>query len=141
MYHFLLLTKRAAFARNDGDDMNIRAVIRTAKLSLLENMFSHQKSIAGCETLLLLHLLKTVTFHYNTGQHLHCYLGQSIFNSILMVLQYRVAHQDILCAAEDSSSGQMKICSCSFSKWVLTANHMPDTVQGWGQLRHGLWSP
>ena len=58
-----------------------------------------------------------------------------------MVLRCHPAHRDILHAAEDSNSGQMKICSCSFSKWSLITYHMLDAVLGvwymWQQLRHG----
>lgn len=45
-----------------------------------------------------------------------------------MVLRCHLAHWDILPAAEDSSSGQMKICSCSFSKWPPITYHMLDAV-------------
>lgn len=73
-----------------------------------------------------------VKFHYETRLHSDLYLGQNTVSSILMVLMCHPAHQDILHAAQDSSSGQMKICSCLFCKWSLTTYHMPDTVQGWG---------
>ena len=122
-------------------DMNIRTVAGTVKLNLLGPTFPHQKSMAGWETLLLLKLHRAVRFHYKIGQHLECYLGQNIFNSVLMVLRCHPAHRDILHAAEDSNSGQMKICSCSFSKWSLITYHMLDAVLGvwymWQQLRHG----
>ena len=101
--------------------------------------------MAGCETLLLLNLRRAVKFHYETGWHLDCYLGQDIFNSVLMVLRCRPAQRDILHAAEDSSTGQMKICSCSFSEWSPIPCHMLDAVPRvrgvWRQLRHGLSFP
>lgn len=43
--------------------------------------------MGGCETLLLLNLHRAVRFHYESGQHLDCYLGQAIFNSVLMALR------------------------------------------------------
>lgn len=100
--------------------------------------------MAGCETLLLLNLHRAFKFHYETGEHLDCCLGQDILNSVLMVLRCHPAPQNILCAAEASSSGQMKIWSCSFSKWSLITYHTLDAVlrvQGvWHQLRQGPWS-
>lgn len=92
---------------------------RTVELSLPGGTFPHQKSMAGCETLLLLDLHRAVKFHYEMRQHVDRYLGQDIFNSVLMGVRCHPAHRDILCAAEDSSSGQMKTWSCSFSKWSL----------------------
>lgn len=100
--------------------------------------------MAACETWLLQKLHRAVKLHYKAGQHGDCYLGQDIFNSILMVLSCHPAHQEILHTAEDSGTGQTKICSCSYSKWALTAHHMPDAVPGedtWWQLRHHCCSP
>ena len=85
------------------------------ELSLPGGTFPHQKSMAGCETLLLLDLHRAVKFHYEMRQHVDRYLGQDIFNSVLMGVRCHPAHRDILCAAEGSSSGQMKTWSCSFS--------------------------
>lgn len=100
--------------------------------------------MAGCETLLLLNLHRAVKFHYETGEHLDCCLGQDMFNPVLMVLRCHPAPRNILCAAEASSSGQMKIWSCSFSKRPLITYHTLDAVlrvQGVGhQLRQGPWS-
>lgn len=111
-----------------GKVRDVRAVTGTAEPSLLGHTFPHQRSMAGYETLLLLNLHRAVKFHYETGQRLDCYLGQDIFNSILMVLRCHPAHWDILHAAEGPSSGQMKICSCSFSKWSLITHHVLDAV-------------
>lgn len=131
MHHFL--PQQGSSLAVMGEDRNFRAVAGIAKLSLLGDTFPHQKSVAGCETLLLLNLHRAVKFHYETGQHLDCYLGQDIFNSVLMVLRCHPAQRDILHAAEDSSTGQMKICSCSFSKWSLIPYHMLDAVlRVWG---------
>lgn len=101
--------------------MDIQVVPATGKLGVSGDTFPQQKPMAGCETLSLLNLHRAVKFHYKTGQHGDCYLGQDIFNSILMVLSCRPAHQDIFHAAEVSGTGQMKICSRSYSKWALTA--------------------
>ena len=84
--------------------------------------------MAGCETLLLLDLHRAVKFHYEMRQHLDRYLGQDVFNSVLMGVRCHPAHQDILCAIEGSSSGQMKTWSCSFSKWSLITYHTLHTV-------------
>ena len=100
--------------------------------------------MAGCETFLLLNLHRAVKFHYETGWHFDCYLGQDIFNSVLMVLRCRPAQRGILHAAEDSSTGQMKI-SCSFSEWSPIPCHMLDAVPRvrgmWRQFRRGLSVP
>ena len=98
------------------------------ELSLPGGTFPHQKSMAGCETLLLLDLHRAVKFHYEMRQHLDRYLGQDVFNSVLMGVRCHPAHQDILCAIEGSSSGQMKTWSCSFSKWSLITYHTLHTV-------------
>lgn len=108
-------------------------------LGLLGGALPQQKPMAGCETSLLLNLHRAVKFHYKLGQHGDYYLGQDIFNSILMVLSCHSAHRDILHTAEDSGTGQMKICPSSYSKWALTAHHMPDAVWGGSMqwwLRH-----
>lgn len=125
-------------------EKTIQVPPRTAELVLLEDTFPQQKPMVGCETWLLQNLRRAVKFHYKTGQHRDCYLGQDIFNSILMVLSCHPAHQEILHTAEDSGSGQIKICSSSYSKWALTAHHMPDAVRGedtWRQLRRRPCSP
>lgn len=111
-------------------EKNIPVTLRTAKLVLLEDAFPQQKLMAGCETQLLQNLHRAVKFHYKSGLQGGCYLGQDIFNSILMVLSCHPAHQEILHTAEGSGTGQIEICPCSYSKWVLPAHHMPDAVHG-----------
>lgn len=100
-----------------GGDTDIRAVAGIAKLSRLGEIFLHQKSVAGREPLLLLNLHRAVKFHNTTGQHLDRYLNQDIVNSVMMVLRCQPAQWDILHAAEDSSTGQMKICPVHSAKW------------------------
>ena len=95
--------------------------------------------MAGCETLLLLDLHQAVKFHYEMRQHLDRYLGQDVFNSVLMGVTCHPAHRDILCATEGSSSGQMKTWSCSFNKWSLITCHLLQAVLR--EHRHGPWSP
>ena len=114
-------------------------------MSLPGGTFPHQKFMARCETLLLLDLHRAVKFHYEMRQPLDRYLGQDVFNSVLMGVRCHPAHRDILCATEGSSSGQMKTWSCSVSKWSLITYHTLQTVlrvHGVQQrLRQGPWSP
>lgn len=111
-------------------EKNIHVTPGTVKLVLLEDAFPPQKLMAGCATQLLQNLHRAVKFHYESGQQGGCCLGQDIFNSILMVPSCHPAHQEILHTAEDSGTGQIKICPYSYSKWVLPAHHMPDAVHG-----------